>query len=133
MLLHYVGTTLKVSNKIKQGGKKIFNYSLKDFNLNWVVRLTMYWQAGVIRFTYMWKLWITADHLLREKMLFDLDLSNSRLSNACDQEANFRWILWYIRGYRYSFFLLSCIFIVVLFLLNIGLKFRLIFSLFIYS
>lgn len=35
--------------------------------------------------------------------------------------------------YSFLFFLLSCIFLVVLFLFNIGLKFRLIFSLFIYS
>lgn len=101
---------------------------------NWVVRLTMYWQAGVIRFTYMWKLWITADHLLREKKCCLTWIYQTR---DCQMHVTKRPIL---DGYydtsegRYSFFfLLSCIFIVVLFLLNIGLKFRLIFSLFIYS
>lgn len=69
MLSYYGGIKLKVSYKMKYRKNFSFNYSFKDFNPNWVVRLTMYWQAEVIRFTYMWELWIITDHLLREKKM----------------------------------------------------------------
>lgn len=134
MLLHYVGTTLKVSNKIKQGGKKIFNYSLKDFNQ---IEL-LDWPCIDKR---EWSVLLTCESYESPQITYCVKkccLTWIYQTRDCQMHVTKRPIL---DGYydtsegRYSFFfiLLSCIFIVVLFLLNIGLKFRIIFSLFIYS
>lgn len=135
MLLHYVGTTLKVSNKIKQGGKKSL-----------IIHSRISTQIELLDWPCIdkreWSVLLTCESYESPQITYCVKkccLTWIYQTRDCQMHVTKRPIL---DGYydtsegRFSFFfffLLSCIFIDVLFLLNIGLKFRLIFSLFIYS
>lgn len=135
MLLHYVGTTLKVSNKIKQGGKKSL-----------IIHSRISTQIELLDWPCIdkreWSVLLTCESYESPQITYCVKkccLTWIYQTRDCQMHVTKRPIL---DGYydtsegRYSFFFFTFMhiyFIVVLFLLNIGLKFRLIFSLFIYS